>query len=705
MPDADAEASDGAAQEPAHTPQVTEKSRVKNKAPAPIQITAEQLLREAWENKEVTGASVSAPRHQIADAEELAEYQQTTRKSFEDRIIMSRSSTSLWLRYARWEEAQRDFIRARSVFERAIDNNYRAHTVWLAYAEMEMRNKFVNHARNVWDRAVTYLPRVSQLWLKYSFMEEMLSNFSLARLVFSRWMQWKPDLSAYIAFVRFELRHGNTTQARSVFEQMVQAHPSTQAYLKFAAFEEKQANASDETSSRDVTRARAVFERVSPDLGFPIGPDFYIAFARFEERCGELDRARAIYKFAITQLDEADAEPVFEALTTFEKQRGEREAVEAVVVEKKRAEYEKCVADDPRDYDTWFDLIHLERAEGTPDTVRHVYERATKIVPVQPEKRYWRRFIYLFLEQALWEELEMNDPQRAADVYRACLDCIPNKHKRFSFAKVWVLAAKLEIRRKNIAPARRLFGMGLGVLPHKASIYREYIAVEIALNEVDRARTLYQKWIERNPRSSTAFIEFAEMEALLQEMPRARAIFELALSTEGIDSPEAVWRAYVACETDAGEHKRIVELYERLLEQGNHVNLWLAYAKYLQGVSEKLARDLFARADRVLKAIVIEHGKSSEAQRADRVLLLDTWVRWERGLAAESNATNEHVKDVEKRMPKRIKRRRQVTDKHGVDAGWEEYFEYVFPEEQETKPQFKILDAARKWKRTRSEAL
>ena len=46
-------------------------ARVKNKQPAPVQITAEQLLREARERQEEDG---KPPKQKITDPDELAEY-------------------------------------------------------------------------------------------------------------------------------------------------------------------------------------------------------------------------------------------------------------------------------------------------------------------------------------------------------------------------------------------------------------------------------------------------------------------------------------------------------------------------------------------------------------------------------------------------------------------------------------------------------
>lgn len=41
-----------------------------------------------------------------------------------------------------------------------------------------------------------------------------------------------------------------------------------------------------------------------------------------------------------------------------------------------------------------------------------VYERAIANVPPVVEKRYWRRYIYLWINYALFEELQAEDAQR-----------------------------------------------------------------------------------------------------------------------------------------------------------------------------------------------------------------------------------------------------------------------------------------------------
>jgi crooked neck len=44
--------------------------------------------------------------------------------------------------------------------------------------------------------------------------------------------------------------------------------------------------------------------------------------------------------------------------------------------------------------------------EAAIERVREVYERAVAQVPPSVEKRYWRRYIFLWLDYALFEEIE-----------------------------------------------------------------------------------------------------------------------------------------------------------------------------------------------------------------------------------------------------------------------------------------------------------
>ncbi len=52
------------------------------------------------------------------------------------------------------------------------------------------------------------------------------------------------------------------------------------------------------------------------------------------------------------------------------------------------------------------------------ERIRDTYERAVANIPPVAEKQYWRRYIYLWISYALFEELDARDVERTRQVYR-----------------------------------------------------------------------------------------------------------------------------------------------------------------------------------------------------------------------------------------------------------------------------------------------
>ncbi|KAK6619687.1 hypothetical protein RUM43_012444 [Polyplax serrata] len=656
-------------------------AKVKNKAPAEIQITAEQLLREAKERD--LEILPPPPKQKISDREELADYQHRKRRGFEDNIRKNRSVINNWIKYAQWEESQKELQRARSIYERALDVDHRNITLWLKYTELEMKNRQVNHARNLWDRAVTILPRVNQFWYKYTYMEEMLGNVAGARQVFERWMEWEPDEQAWNTYVNFELRYKEIDRARIIFQRFVYVHPEVKNWIRFARFEEKHGF---------LNSARSVFEKAIQFYGDEvIDEKLYIAFAKFEEGQKEHDRARVIYKYALEHVPKDSAQELYKAYTIHEKKFGDRTGIEDVIVSKRKFQYEEEVKQNPSNYDAWFDYLRLIESEGNTEVIRDSYERAIANVPPSKEKQYWRRYIYLWINYALYEELEVEDMDRTRQVYRACLELIP--HKIFTFSKIWLLYAQFEIRNKNLNLARKALGMAIGKCP-RDKLFRGYIDLEIQLREFDRCRKLYEKFLEFGPENCITWMRFAELEMLLGDVDRSRAIYELAVSQPRLDMPELLWKAYVDFEIASGEMEKVRNLYERLLERTLHVKVWISYAQFELDYSNEedsvaLARCIYDRANQALR---------SANQKEERVLLLEAWREFETKYGDE--ITQDKLLD---KMPKRVKKRQRVLAADGSEEGWEEFFDYIFPEDETAKPNLKLLANAKAWKQKMQE--
>jgi crooked neck len=678
--------------------------RVKNKAPSAIQISAEQLLREAVDRQE---PGLQAPTQRFADLEELHEFQGRKRKEFEDYVRRNRINMNNWMRYAQWELEQKEFKRARSIFERALDVDATSVTLWIRYIEAEMKTRNINHARNLLDRAVTILPRIDKLWYKYAYMEEMLGNIPGTRQVFERWMSWEPDEAAWSSYIKLEKRYGEFQRAREIFQRFTMVHPEPRNWIKWARFEE-------EFGTSDLVRE--VFGSAVEALGDDFMDErLFIAYARYEAKLKEYERARAIYKYALDRLARSRSLALHKAYTTFEKQFGDREGVEDIILSKRRVQYEEQVKENPKNYDAWFDFARLEETSGDVDRIRDVYERAIAQIPPTQEKRHWRRYIYLWIFYAIWEEMESKDVERARQIYQECLKLIP--HKKFTFAKIWLMKAQFEIRQQNLAVARKTLGQAIGMCP-KDKLFKGYIELELKLFEFVRCRTLYEKHIEWNPANCQAWIKFAELERGLDDLERTRAIFELAIDQSVLDMPELLWKAYIDFEEEEGEYDRTRQLYERLLDKTDHVKVWISYAHFeinvpdddeeeaeeeeeekpVSEVAKIRARKVFERAlksmkDKELKEEVCTTThyrlKSNILTSHQRVSLLNAWLSFER-----THGSEEDIDKVQKQMPRKIKKRRKMDD-----DTYEEYIDYVFPaDDRETERRSKLLAMAQSWK-------
>lgn len=661
--------------------------RVKNKAPAPVQISAEQLLREAVDRQE-TG--LQAPTQRFADLEELHEFQGRKRKEFEDYVRRNRMNMNNWMRYAAWELEQKEYRRARSIFERALDVDPAHIQLWIRYIEAEMKTRNINHARNLLDRATTILPRIDKLWYKYVYMEETLGNVAGTREVFERWMQWEPDEAAWGAYIKLEKRYGEFDRARALFDRFTETHPEPRNWIKWAKFEE---------DVGDSDQVREVFGAAVETLGDEFMDEkLFIAYARYEAKLKEFDRTRAIYKYALDRLPRSKAMILHKSYTTFEKQFGDKEGVEDVVLSKRRVQYEEQVKANPKNYDSWIDYARLEETGGESEKVREVYERAIAQRPPTFEKRHWRRYIYLWIFYALYEEMEAKDIARARQIYSEVLNLVP--HKKFTFAKLWLLKAQFEIRQQDLTAARKALGQSIGICP-KQRLFKGYIELELKLFEFLRCRTLYEKQIEFDPSNSSAWIKFAELERGLEDIERARAILELAVSQNLLDMPELVWKAFIDFEEEEGEYERTRALYERLLEKTDHVKVWISYAQFELNVPDLDVDEDEEDEEKVAAASIIKARNTFERaykrlrelnQRDERAALLQAWKAFE--------ATHGNEEDKEKiagLMPRRVKKRRKLDDE-----SFEEYLDWVFPKDDEgTVKLGNLLAMAQKWNKAK----
>ena len=79
------------------------------------------------------------------------------------------------------------------------------------------------------------------------------------------------------------------------------------------------------------------------------------------------------------------------------------------------------------------------------------------------------------------------------------------------------------------------------------------------------------------------------------------------------------------------------------------------------------------------------------------MLLLESWRDFEGKYGDDASQAK-----IAEMMPRRVKKRRLLTDEQGTDAGWEEYHDYIFPDEGGQQSNLKLLEMAQKWKRQKT---
>ena len=622
---------------------------------------------------------IKQPKQFIADEEEMYDYQMKKRTEYEASVQRQRNYMGNWLKYAKWEENLGEFRRARSIFERALEVDHQSITLYLKYAEMEMKNKFVNHDRNIWERAIKTLPRVEQLWYKYAYMEEILGNFDFARDIFKNWMTWKHTKNAWMSYIKFEQRQNLIENCREIFLQFIEAYPEWDTYVKAAKFEEKLKN---------FQRAREYYEKCFVEIGNDaLNEDFFLKFIAFEKRMFEYERVHQLYKFGISHIHKDKQNKINESYLEFQKEHGDPKMLDDLLFVKKVKEYEEKIKESPYSYDYWIDYLLLLENSGKIEETRKLYERAVSKVPIENEKKYWIRYIYIWIYYATFEELDAKCPSKAIEIYKECLKMIP--HEKFTFSKIWINLAHLYLRQEQLEEARKTFGIAIGKCK-RPKIFKAYIEQESLLGNIERCRKIYEKYVLSMPQSSVAWIAYAEMEKSLQEHQRAKSIYEIALNQE-VDYLEQIWKAYIDFEIQQDHYENARKLYERLLLKTQHVKVWISYAKFefsIQSIAK--SREIWNKAYQFFKQTDLKE---------ERKLIVEQWKNME-----EKIGDVEGIKRVDKLLPKKVIKRRKIDENIAnlenrmVDEeGWEEYYDYLFPDDSNDFKNQEFLKNAHKW--------
>ncbi|MBN3291100.1 CRNL1 protein, partial [Polypterus senegalus] len=158
--------------------------QVKNKAPAEVQITAEQLLREAKERE--LELLPPPPKQKITDEEELNDYKLRKRKVSSSFITATEQNfvhpeVKNWIKYARFEDKHGYITHARKVFERAVEffgEEYMDEQLFVAFAKFEEKQKESERVRVIYKYALDKIPKqqAQELFKNYTIFEKKFGD-------------------------------------------------------------------------------------------------------------------------------------------------------------------------------------------------------------------------------------------------------------------------------------------------------------------------------------------------------------------------------------------------------------------------------------------------------------------------------------------------------------------------------------------------
>lgn len=136
------------------------------------------------------------------------------------------------------------------------------------------------------------------------------------------------------------------------------------------------------------------------------------------------------------------------------------------------------------------------------------------------------------------------------------------------------------------------------------------------------------------------------------------------------------------------EWGRVQTLYERLLERTHHVKVWISYARCQHAMPPQeegpvRARGVFQRANRALRSC---------QEKEQRLMLLEAWRDYEDEFGDDIS-----LEKVKQLLPRKVTRRRQVAADDGSKMRWEEYVDFVFPDDETAKPSLLLLAKAKEW--------
>ncbi|KAH6821502.1 crooked neck protein [Perilla frutescens var. hirtella] len=173
-----------------------------------------------------------------------------------------------------------------------------------------------------------------------------------------------------------------------------------------------------------------------------------------------------------------------------------------------------------------------------------------------------------------------------------------------------------------------------------------------------------------------------------------------ATTPTGHTKPQLLWKECSDFEISESDYEKSKAFYERLLNRTKRLKLWINYAQFEafamkqvvheSGLPDK--RECLHRARAVFERALSYFRTSAPELKEERAMLLEEWFHMENSFGELGD-----VDLVRAKLPRKLEKRRLI-EAEDAPTRYEEYVEYIFPDETPRAKDVQILEAAYKWK-------
>ncbi|KAG7588105.1 Tetratricopeptide-like helical domain superfamily [Arabidopsis suecica] len=211
-------------------------------------------------------------------------------------------SPRLWSLYVDLEESVGTLESTRSAYERILELRIATPQIILNYAQLLEENNYFEEAFKVYERSVKMFkyPHVKDIWLTYltKFVKRYgKTKVERARELFENAVSMVSSSEAallYLEYAKFEEDYGLSKRAMDVYKQATRRVADEK---KLEMYEIYIAHTAERFGAQ---KTREIFQEAIESSGLAESDVkmMCIRFAELEKSMGEVDRARAVYKYA-----------------------------------------------------------------------------------------------------------------------------------------------------------------------------------------------------------------------------------------------------------------------------------------------------------------------------------------------------------------------------------------------------------------------